>query len=788
MLWYDNEASIWEEALPLGNGRIGAMVWSGVNAEKISLNDDTLWSGYPKDVGIVNDARHYEKARALAMAGKYRDAQDYIESHLLGPFTQGYLPLGELTLEMDGGGAGFSDYKRVLDLEKAVVSVSYMKNCIRYERECFVSAPDQAFVMRISADKPCAISLKALISCQLRSTIHANGNRLTLEGVAPSIARPNYSLGDNPIVYDSEPAKQGMDFIGIADFEVTGGEIYADGEYIRIENADQVVVRFCCRTGFNGPFRSPKIDGAPYADNCNNDLNGSLAYDYSALRERHLTDYQRLYKRMDIFFSHDRGAIEDVPLPARLSNWESSENDPALFALLFQFGRYLMISGSRPGTIPLNLQGIWNPHLNPPWSSNYTLNINAEMNYWPVESANLSECHEPLFDFINTLRITGAKIAKAHYNAGGFTVNHNSDLWGAANATGENTEGSARYAFWPLAAGWLSAHVFDHYLYTLDTNFLRETAWPVLLDAARFYLDVMTEDTDGSLIFAPSTSPENDFIYNGRYCCVSKTTTMTTAIIRETLSNVMKCRDLLDIPDLSDFFQAVAATLQRLPVYQIGAEGQLLEWSEDLPEYEPTHRHTSHLYPLYPGHEIKPKTVLGDACVRTLDLRGEEATGWALAWRISLWARLHEAERAFACLKKQLRPATKTEGGCYPNLFGAHPPFQIDSNFGATAGIAELILQSHWDTHKSEGRIHLLPALPKALSDGYVKGLRARGGVTVSVFFAGGELQKAELTLDKNLPAAQFEIIYIGAKQTKYLSPGETYYVNAGDMRGCDKL
>jgi len=773
---YNQEAAVWEEALPLGNGRIGAMVWSGVGTEKISLNDDTLWSGYPKTLNLPDKQHHFHAARALAMQGKYRQAQDYIEANMQGSYTQGYLPLCDMVLEMEDDTA--TEYNRVLDLNNAVVSLEYCQNKIRYKREYFVSAPDQVMVMRLSADVAGAISFAAQFTCQLNANATAEYNRLKLDGIAPSVARPLYHMGDEPIVYDSTPDKQGMRFAAIADFEVSGGETFAEGDVLFVKNADAVVIRFCCRTSFNGAFEFPGLNGAPYATNCEKDLAASLNLDYATLRDRHIADYQNLYNRVDINLGNS--TLASLPLPERLANWQTPENDPELFALLFQYGRYLMISGSRPGTIPLNLQGIWNPHLHPPWSSNYTVNINTEMNYWPAESTNLSECHEPLIDFINTLHITGASIAKSQYGARGFTVNHNSDIWGAANSVGEDNKGACRWAFWPMAAGWFSAHVFNRYLYTQDMTFLRETAFPILRDASLFYLDVLTEDASGCLIFAPSTSPENDFIIDGKTCCVSKTTTMTTAIIKECLNNTIATCKLLEAETLDTEMSALreqaATAIKKLPPYQIGAKGQLLEWSEDLPEAEPEHRHTSHLYPLYPGYEIKPGTELADACARTLDLRGEEATGWALAWRISLWARLQKPERAFACLKKQLRPATGWLGGCYPNLFGAHPPFQIDSNFGATAGVTEMLL--HSECNNGEYKIYLLPALPKAFADGHIKGLRAMGGVTVNIYFENGALKKAELTPDAQLSAREFTVVYEGRVQKVRLIPGKGFILS----------
>jgi len=770
-MFYENEAAIWEEALPLGNGQIGAMVWSGVFNEKISLNDDTLWSGYPNCTHAPDVTEHFLKAQEMAMSGKYNESQDYIETFLTGPFTQSYLPLGELLLDMKNNDSNMYDYSRFLDLESAIASMSYYQDDTCFTREYFTSAPDKALIIKLSANKTGAISFAARFTCQLCSSINAIGNRLILKGSAPSAVRPSYSMGENPVVYEKDPAKQGMDFVAIADFEVSGGNISIEENKLIVEDADQVTIRFCCRTSYKDAFSSPKLNGTPYLINCKNDLNECLSYDYLTLRERHINDYQKLYKRVEINLGE--GDI-NTSLPKRLESWETSEKDLGLFALLFQFGRYLMISGSRKGTIPLNLQGIWNPYLHPPWSSNYTLNINTEMNYWPAEVTNLSECHEPLFDFIKTLSITGATVAKQYFNAGGFTVNHNSDLWGASNPVGESSKGCACYAFWPLAGGWLSSHVFEHYLYTMDLDFLMETAWPILKSAAQFFLDVLVEDVDGSLIFSPSTSPENHFIYK-KVCSVSKTTTMTNGIIREVLTNTIYCCNLLKNTaiDTEIICKKSYDALNKLPHYKIGSKGELLEWSEEYPEAEPWHRHTSHLYPLFPGKEIKANTPLGDACERTLDLRGEEATGWALAWRISLWTRLYKGERAFSCLKKQLRPAKENIGGCYPNLFGAHPPFQIDSNFGATAGIAEMLMQSHWDIVNSHGTIHILPALPRAISNGYIKGLRARGGISVSIYFLSGKLEKVELSLDEHLLAKELTLIYGDTKETVVLNPSE---------------
>jgi len=573
----------------------------------------------------------------------------------------------------------------------------------------------------------------------------------------------------------------------VADFENRGGTVRAEGNEIVVENVDAIVIRMAWRTNFVDAFTPPMMGGALYLARCAQDLHDTLSQDYLTLHTKHIQDYHALFNRVDIRFLAEKTAERAQALPERLAKWETAEDDPNLFALLFQYGRYLMISGSRPGTMPMNLQGIWNHHLYAPWNANYTVNINTEMNYWPANVANLAECQGPLFDFLAVLREKGTNTAKTHYDARGFTVHHNSDIWGMTSPVEfRENDGVARWAFWPLAGGWLSAHAFNHYLYNRDITFLREVVWPLLRDAARFFMDVMVEDDNGYLIFAPSTSPENDFVFNGKNVSVCRTTTMTTAIIKEVFNNVLTCIAEMQIDDvnplvynikdfLEKFRKETEAALQKLPPYQIGSRGELLEWSEELTEQEPTHRHTSHLYPLYPGYEIESGTPLAAACARTLDLRGDESTGWALAWRINFFARLRDGERAFSFLKKQVRPCEGWQGGCYPNLFGAHPPFQIDSNFGATAGIAEMLLQS-----RPGGFIHLLPALPKALGTGHVYGLRAMGGVTVNMQFEAGELMVAELTLDadQELFAREFTVIYKDSQTVLHLNPYKTTVFN----------
>lgn len=761
-LFYREPADHWEAALPLGNGRLGAMVWSGVEQEKISLNEDTLWSGYPNCHDIPGAAVHYKKAQQLSMEGKYEEAQIYLEDTFLSKFTQSYLPLGELTLELQHPKGSISGYERELDLDSAVARLQYSVGGVSYCREAFVSAPDQVLVLRLTADEKKAISFRLKITSQLRSFVEASENSLVLYGLAPSQVDPSYVDSENPIIYEEDSSKKGMRFCAQARVLAQGGTVYAQADTVCVEGADAVVILLDAETSFQGAFRQPYLDGKPHLDICRSRISAAQEKSFDSLYQAHVKDYQFYYHRVAFQFAKSE---DEKPTMERLAAWEK-DVDPGRYALLFQYGRYLMISSSRPGTMPTNLQGIWNQHLRAPWSSNFTININTEMNYWPAETANLSELHMPLLEFLQDLRITGSNTAREHYGARGFTAHHNTDIWALSNPVGEHGRGSAVYAYWPMSGGWLSAHAYEHYLFTNDKDYLREKGYPVIRDAARFYLDVLVEDENGHLIFAPSTSPENAFIYNGKRTAVSKTTAMTMAIVRETLENFVFCCKELGL-DEALRLEAEDA-IEKLPGYIIGSRGELLEWNEELEEAEPTHRHSSHMYPLYPGHEISLEDTpeYAQACRRTLQLRGDEGTGWALAWRVNLWARLQESEKAYQLLKKALRPVGKEAamnyslgGGCYANLFGAHPPFQIDSNFGVCAGIAEMLMQSTME------RIILLPAVPTAFGDGSIRGLKARGGLTVSVIFSSDQLREA--VIEGNSQSCQERVICYGKYRKK---------------------
>ncbi|NLG25549.1 MAG: glycoside hydrolase family 95 protein [Clostridiales bacterium] len=741
VLWYRRGAEKWVEALPIGNGRIGAMVFGGVEEERIALNEDSLWSGYPRDTNVPNSAAYFRAAQRMVLSGQYGMAQAFIEDHMLGPYTQSYLPLCDLFLAFEGGEA--RDYRRSLSLDDALCVTEYRLGGVRYRREAFVSHPAQAMYLRIDADKPGAVSFELSIGCQLRASVEAGGNRLTLRGVAPSMVRPNYVREENAVRYAEDDAEKGMRFIAVVDVEAEGCSVIAQGDRLAVANADAVTLRLAARTSFAGYDRQPYVNGRDEAADCERDL-AAAAVRYEDAKSAHLADHRSLMARVSLDLRDEK--YLDQSTDERLKNFAAQQDDRQLCELMFQYGRYLLIACSRPGTQPANLQGIWNEELRAPWSGNYTVNINTQMNYWPAEAVNLSELHRPLIEMVGELRDTGGRTAKVHYGTGGACAHHNVDLWRLSNPVGEGRRGTAGYAFWPMSFGWLCQHLFEHYQYTGDAAFLKDRALPALRDAARFFLDIMVRDGQGRLIVTPATSPENRFLLDGEEHHVSQSAAMSGAIVREVLGNYLSALDALgeDEPMAAE----AAAALPGVCPYEIGSAGQLLEWEREFDEPEPHHRHTSHLYGLHPGHEISPDATpeLAEACRRTLARRGDDGTGWSLGWKINFWARLRDGDHALKLIKRQLRFVEGGEvnyrggGGTYMNLFDAHPPFQIDGNFGACAGIAELFVQCRGD------RVYLLPALPAEWADGEVKGLRAYGGLEIDLAFAGGRLTRAKIT------------------------------------------
>ena len=748
-MFYRQPARAWTEAFPLGNGRLGAMAWMGYPLDRVDLNEDSLWSGFPvKERRAKDPIGAQEKAREALEKGEFAKAQEIMETDFTSDFSQAYMPLGKLSLEFEDRGEA-RNYERFLDLFTGVAGCEYEAGGVRFLREIFASHPAQSVVYRISADQAGGVSCRISVSSLLRSTVSAEEGKLILSGECPGCARPNYTGEENPIRYYEEPEKRGVAFESAFRILTGGGDVLFENGECRVSGADWVEIRFFARTSFAGPFRHPHLDGLNADEDLKNDMLRFENASYAELLCTHKSDFSPLMER--VRFALQKRDDSAIPTDERLLRFQTTRNDPVLYELIFNFGRYLMVSGSRPGTRALNLQGIWNDSVLPPWSSNYTININTEMNYWASESCQLSEMAEPLFELVDALRVSGERIARDFYHARGSVSHHNSDLWAKANPVGEGKPGCGAWAPWQMSFGWLCRHLYDHYLYTLDTEFLMNTALPCLKAAARFYLDILTE-VDGEWTVSPTTSPENTYLVDGKRQNIARAAAMTDAIVRETLQNT---RDALktvspDDPMLSEIEKA----LPGIRGFKIGSEGQLLEWDREYGEAEPNHRHTSHLYALHPGHMITPEKTpeLTEACKKTLLRRGDGGTGWSLGWKINFWARLNDGDHALTLLKNQLRfvPSVKGEigygngGGTYLNLFDAHPPFQIDGNFGATAGIAEMLLRSETDC------VFLLPALPTEWADGEICGLCAMNDMRVDIFFAGGQLKRARIDARKN--------------------------------------
>lgn len=771
-LVFDRPADFFEESLLIGNGSQGAIIYGNPLCERISLNDITFWTGGP-DTAVYSPGAYkaIPEIRAALDKGDYALAEK-LQRKVQGHYTENYQPIGNLFIDFADKSQPTS-YRRTLDLNTARASVAYEKNGNDISTEYFASAPDSLIAIRIRAERPIGMTLRFESPVKYKAV--ATGSRIIADGQAATHSLPSYVEGnpDKNIDYKGE---RGIRFRADITASTPDGTVapLADGS-LEVKGTTDLTVYITIATNFAGAGIDPNTTGTAYQNRADRLADKALQTGYMKIADRQLDDYSALFSRASVDFGDSPLSYAAMPTDRRLKQYTDIHAcDPDLEELYFQYGRYLLISCSRTPGVPANLQGLWNEYLLPPWSANYTANINLEENYWPAETTNLSELHMPMLSFIAQLPATGEKTAREYYGAKrGWALGHNTDIWATTNPVGMHT-GDPSWANWNMGGAWVASHIWEHYLFTGDKEFLREY-YPVLKGAAEFCLDWMTEDADGNLITSPSTSPENKFIApDGKAYATSAGNYADIAMIRQCLADTRAAAETLrtDAPLRKEITKALA----KIKPYKIGEKGQLQEWVTDFPEQDPQHRHQSHLYGLYPGHHISLAETpeLARAAARSLEIKGDNTTGWSTGWRVNLLARLAEAEKAYSMYRRLLKYVSpdnyngydaRRGGGTYPNLLDAHAPFQIDGNFGGTAGVAEMLIQS------TPSQITLLPALPDQWETGSFKGLKARGGFELDASWSGKRVNSLGIS---SVNGGKTTLLVNGKKIPVSLKPGET--------------
>lgn len=756
-LWYNKPAYAFEESLPLGNGKLGALVYGGANNDSIQLNDITLWTGVPVNSNEGGEAYKWiPKIREALFKEDYKTA-DSLQHYVQGHNSEFYQPLGMINIK-DCNQGEFTDYYRELSLDNSLATVHYRRNGIQYTKEYFASHPDKMIAIKLSASQKRSINSDISLTSLIPHQVKASRGQLTMTG---------HVLGDEA---------NSTHYCAMLQVKNTDGKVWASDSVLHLKDVSEAIIYLVNETSYNGFDKHPVKEGAPYIENVTDEAWHLANFTYEEFKQRHIADYKKLFDRVSLNL---KGAKFDATRPTDkqlLAYSDNHENNPYLEQLYFQYGRYLLISSSRTKGVPANLQGLWAPALRSPWRGNYTININLEENYWPAEVANLSELVAPVDGLVEGMAVTGRHNAQHFYGIDkGWCAGHNTDAWAMTNPVGTGNE-SPQWSNWAMGGAWLVETLWDHYDYTRDTEYLRNTAYPLMKGAADFLLAwlIPNPHNPNELITAPCTSPEADYITDKGYRGSSfYGGTADLAIIRELFKNTIKGAKALGIDN--DYQQQLQSALNRLRPYHIGKRGNLMEWYHDWEDQDWHHRHQSHLLGLYPFHQISVNKTpeLAAAATKTLEIKGDNSTGWSTGWRINLWARLHRADKAYQIYRKLLtyvspevyKDSKHRSGGTYPNLFDAHPPFQIDGNFGGTAGVCEMLMQCDGET------MHLLPALPKEWPAGEIKGIKARGNYEINLVWNNGKVSKASIT-SKN--AGNLTVKYNGKLKTFSFKAGET--------------